>query len=206
MQDVSREANRASNKTLSLGRSGMTVVRALYGLHASVLVLSGCAGYSSQTYQAGDVGTVIETTRGEIISSRLVEIEGTSTGKGLGVGFLVGAVALGPLGAFVGTAVGHHIEKQSSSGEGIEYIVDVEDDRTITLVQDREPEEPALPDGTPILMQVSYLYTRVIPDPRTSGNEPVEPLPSDEWIDPDKLRPTATTELSSWFKTGGEPG
>ena len=63
--------------------------------------------------------------------------------------------------------------------EGIEYVLQMEDGRTVTLVQNRESEEQPLPDGTPVLVQVSGQYTRVIADPRA------ERIGGGDWVDPD---------------------
>ena len=53
----------------------------------------------------------------------------------------------------------------------------MDDGRTVTLVQNRAADEVPLADGTPVLVQVSGQYTRVIADPQPDGGG--------AWVDPD---------------------
>jgi hypothetical protein len=65
--------------------------------------------------------------------------------------------------------------------DGIEYVLQMDDGRTVTLVQNRADDEAPLPDGTPVLVQVSGQYTRVITDPRA------ERMGGADWVDPDTV-------------------
>jgi outer membrane lipoprotein SlyB len=152
------------------------VKRALTAL-AIVAVLAGCTTPTSSRYDSGDVGRTIETTPGAVISSRVVEISGDSRSVGPLAGGAAGAAATGLayggrgsgfaaiLGGLVGAGAGYLIESSARSREGIEYIVRMNDGRTVTLVQNRQKNEEPIADGTPVLVQISGRYTRVIPDP-----------------------------------------
>lgn len=174
---------------------------------ACVAVLSigvaGCANPSSQTYEAGDVGRTIETTRASVVSSRVVDIAGESDFKGPLAGGVIGASTAGLavqgsgaglaalLAGVVGAGVGYLAQQQFNNREGIEYILDMEDGRMVTLVQNRENEEQPLADGTPVLVQISGQYTRVVADPRPEGASGGSG--GSDWVDPD-LAPAAGPE------------
>lgn len=144
---------------------------------ALAALLAGCSAPTSQRYDSGDVGRPIETTQGAVVSSRVVEISGDTKHVGPIAGGAAGAAATGLayggrgsgwaaiLGGLVGAGAGYLIESSARSREGIEYIVRMNDGRTVTLVQNRQKEEQPLADGTPVLVQISGRYTRVIPDP-----------------------------------------
>jgi len=106
---------------------------------AGCLALSACATPDSDTYTSSDVGQTIETSQGRVLSSRPVEIK------------------------VVGAGIGYLAEKEIRSGEGIEYIVELEDGRVVTLVQNRADEEQPIPDGEPVLVQFGSQYTRIRP-------------------------------------------
>lgn len=139
--------------------------------------LAGCSAPTSQRYDSGDVGRPIETTQGAVVSSRVVEISGDTRNVGPIAGGAAGAAATGLayggrgsgwaaiLGGLIGAGAGYVIESSARSREGIEYIVRMNDGRTVTLVQNRQKEEQPIADGTPVLVQISGRYTRVIPDP-----------------------------------------
>lgn len=144
---------------------------------AVIVLLAGCSAPTSQRYDSGDVGRPIETTQGAVVSSRVVEISGDTRNVGPIAGGAAGAAATGLayggrgsgwaaiLGGLVGAGAGYLIESSARSREGIEYIVRMNDGRTVTLVQNRQKEEQPIVDGTPVLVQISGRYTRVIPDP-----------------------------------------
>ena len=85
------------------------------------------------------------------------------------------------IGGVLGAGAGYLAQKQLNNREGIEYVLQMDDGRTVTLVQNRAAEEVPLPDGTPVLVQVSGQYTRVIADPRA------ERVGGADWVDPDTL-------------------
>ena len=163
-------------------------------LLAGGLLLSGCSYPSSETYSAGDVGRTIETTEAQVISSRIVRVAGDTNAVGPLAGGALGAAGTGlvfdrglaaVIGSVVGAGAGYLAQQQASNREGVEYVLRMDDGRTVTLVQNRADEEQPLPDGTPVLVQISGQYTRVIADPRA------ERAPGADWTDPDALPPSA---------------
>ena len=151
-------------------------MRAVASVLVATVLLAGCSHPSGTTYEAGDVGRTIETTQASVVSSRFVKVAGEPNP---GIGPLAGG-ALGAsgsalafhgsglvavIGGVLGAGVGYLAQKQMNNREGIEYVLQMEDGRTVTLVQNRESEEQPLPDGTPVLVQVSGQYTRVMPIP-----------------------------------------
>jgi outer membrane lipoprotein SlyB len=164
-------------------------MRAVASLLIAGVVLAGCAHPSGTTYETGDVGRTIETAQGSVVSSRVVRVSGQTNAVGPVAGGALGAAGsalafqgsglVAVIGGVLGAGVGYLAQKQLNNREGIEYILQMDDGRTVTLVQNRESEEPPLPDGTPVLVQVSGQYTRVIADPRA------ERMGSPGWVDPD---------------------
>jgi outer membrane lipoprotein SlyB len=168
------------------------------------LSLAGCAHPSGSTYQAGDVGRTIETAQGSVISSRPVSISGDVNAVGPLAGGAAGAAGsalafsgggntglIAVLGGLLGAGIGYLSQQQLNNRDGIEYVLEMDDGRTVTLVQNRADDEAPLADGTPVLVQVSGQYTRVIADPRA------ERMAGGDWVDPD-------TAVKSG--TGGQPG
>jgi outer membrane lipoprotein SlyB len=166
------------------------------------LVLAGCTTSSSDTYSARDIGVPIETTQATVVASRMVEVKGEpgaigplaggaagATVAGVSIGSGSGSTIAAVLGGLLGAGAGYLAERQISSGEGIEYVLETEDGRTITLVQNREPEEQPLSDGTPVLIQVGSRYSRILPHPAADAD-----APAGGWINPDAEPPDQATE------------
>ena len=169
---------------------------AAYPLVAALL-LAGCANPSTTTYSARDVGQPIETTGGTVVSSRVVEIKGEGGSAGTIAGGAVGATTAGVsigsgsgstiaavLGGLLGAGLGYLAEERLRSREGLEYVVQMDDGRTVTVVQNREDDEQPIPNGTPVLVQQGAFYSRVMehPDLERGGGG---------WVDPDTLPPDA---------------
>jgi outer membrane lipoprotein SlyB len=186
-------------------------MRAVAGLLVASLVLAGCSHPSSTTYETGDVGRTIETAKASVVSSRVVDIAGDSNAVGPLAGGALGAAGSGlafssagstgliaVLGGLIGAGAGYLAQKQLNNREGIEYVLQMDDGRTVTLVQNRDSEEPPLPDGTPVLVQVSGQYTRVIADPRA------ERVGGADWVDPDTVPPEEGASIGA--APSGEPG
>jgi outer membrane lipoprotein SlyB len=164
-------------------------MRSVLIVPAIVLALGGCVSPSKNTYNAADVGRMIETTEGRVVSSRIVRVNedprgyGTAagaaigaTGAGLTIGSGSGSLVAALIGGIVGAGAGYLTEQQMRGREGIEYMVRTPDGRTRTLVQNREGSEEPIPAGAPVLIQYGGNYTRIIEKPR--GAE-------DSWQDPD---------------------
>ena len=185
-------------------------MRAVAGLAVASLQLAGCAHPSSTTYETGDVGRTIETAQGSIVSSRVVKIAGDTNAAGPLAGGALGAAGsalafqgsglVAVIGGVLGAGIGYLAQKQLNNREGIEYVLEMEDGRTVTLVQNRASNEAPLPDGTPVLVQVSGQYTRVMADPRA------ERVGGGAWVDPD-TRPAEEKATIGSSPTGesGEP-
>lgn len=172
---------------------------------ALALFAAGCADSSSTPYSAADVGQIIETAEGTVVSSQIVDIKGGKdpgyggaggTGGSMGGGSS-GNITLsggGPLGAVMalliggGAAMGYLGSDLARDEEGIEYMVRMDDGRIITLVQEREGEEPPIENGTPVLVQYGSEFTRIVPDPTAlKGTEILEVGPGGTWKNPDDL-------------------
>jgi outer membrane lipoprotein SlyB len=180
---------------------------------AAIIALSACTNSTSSTYSGRDVGQVIETTEGTVVSSRIVEVRGgenNNTGAlaGAAVGATTGAViakgqsasiAAGVIGGLIGAGAGYLIEESARSREGIEYVVQMDDGRVVTIVQNRDTEELPLQDGERVLVQYGSDYTRVIPSPvdtvggggggaggAGSGTAGQGGAPGSSWANPDE--------------------
>src|SRR5690606_16127410 len=166
-------------------------MRAVAPVLLGALLLTGCGHPSGTNYQAADVGRTIETAQASVVSSRLVKVAGESNMVGPVAGGALGASGsalafqgsglVAVIGGVLGAGMGYLAQRQMNNREGIEYVLEMDDGRTVTLVQNREDEERPLPDGTPVLVQVSGQYTRVIADPRA------ERMGGADWVDPDTL-------------------
>ncbi len=120
------------------------------GLIVAGLVTSGCAPQPVGGAYAGpgDYGRANYTETGTIVSSRPVlvrsdgrggavvgAVAGGAAGAALG-GDTGGSIAGGLAGALIGGILGSEIEKSSSAHEGIEYIIELDNGRTVTVLQD----------------------------------------------------------------------
>lgn len=147
------------------------------------VVTAGCANPTTNRYTAQDIGQIIETGEGTVLSSRIIDVEG---GENKGYGAIAGAALGGTtghtvagngsigglavvLGGLLGAGIGYLAEESIKSREGIEYLIRTSDGRTVTLVQNRDDDEQAIPDGSPVLVQYSNDYTRVVAMPANAG-------------------------------------
>jgi outer membrane lipoprotein SlyB len=174
--------------------------------------VAACSHPSSTTYGDKEVGQTIETAQGSVVSSRVVDVSGepgfVGAGAGAAVGASGGALAVnGPasllvaiVGGLVGAGIGYMAEKQIGDRDGIEYVLQMDDGRLVTLVQNREDGEEPLADGTPVLVQLNGQYTRVMAHPNA-----VDRNAGSGWVDPDTGRPSATGSGTS-PSAGAPPG
>jgi outer membrane lipoprotein SlyB len=176
-------------------------IRKVAAAAALALLAAGCANPTSSRYNSGDVGQIIETSEGTVLSSRIVEVKGgDNSGYGAVAGGAAGAttshVAIGNssasglvtiLGAVIGAGIGYLAEDSARSGEGIEYMIRLDDGRVVTLVQNREGEEAPIQGGTPVLVQYGNEYTRVVQKPAVlDGSPPGGAAPAGKWQNPDE--------------------
>jgi outer membrane lipoprotein SlyB len=158
----------------------------------AALLAASCTTPTSDTYTTSEVGRAAETTRGTVLASRPVEIRGEASPIGVGAGAIAGAAgtnvvggegALAVLGALLGAGLGYLAQGGLGNEDGLEYVVDLEDGRTVTVVQNRAEDEVPLPPGAQVLVQLGSSYERVLADPRprdaTGGGA------GDVWVDPD---------------------
>lgn len=196
---------------------------------AAGLVVAGCSTPTSSRYEGAEVGRPIETSRGTIVSGRVVDVIGETNPAGPVAGGVIGGAGVGLathnawaaiLGAVFGAGLGYATQQLANDREGIEYVVEMEDGRTVTLVQNRGDEEVPLRAGTAVLVQVSGTYSRVIPRTaptidRPDAGAPGVPSPAGApagaaslppasstapatgggWVDPDKAGTTTTTAV-----------
>ena len=150
----------------------MKILIAIIGL----ALITGCAqNISPQTYSVGSVGQVNRTVSGVIISTREVDVAGTSgigSTAGATTGAVVGSAAGGSNsrgnivgaigGAIVGGIAGSAIESNATKQKGMEYVVQTENGNLMTIVQGINPIFA-------VNQKVLILYgmpSRVIADPR----------------------------------------
>ena len=148
---------------------------------ALAVSVAACSHQTSSTYAADEVGPVIETSHGVVLSSRVVDIsgQGEESGYGAVLGGAGGATAgyalagssnayqvIGSiLGGIIGAGLGWAAEEGVDSRQGIEYVLRLDSGNEVTLIQNRASKENPLPVGTSVLIQRGSTYNRVIPSP-----------------------------------------
>lgn len=147
------------------------------------VAVSACTTSDDNTYSRRDVGQIIETTQGRVISSRNVEVQSENTPIGAAAGGAAGGVIGNTVGSgagntlatvagvLLGAGIGYLAERELRSNEGVEYLVEMEDGRTVTIVQNSE-EGIAIPDGSPVLIQFGAEYTRIVQIDESSVRRP----------------------------------
>ncbi len=125
-----------------------------------MLMAAGCANSRSSlpVYDSSQVGSVIKSQGGEIVSVRDVLIKAPSTNAGsTGMGARIGsaagrsaifggpAAAVGAAGAVVGEAIGGVAGARADDKVGEELTIAVEGGQTITIVQERS--DPPMAPG-----------------------------------------------------------
>lgn len=157
--------------------------------------VAACAQPSTTSYGEKEVGQTFETSQGSVVASRIVDVTGEPGYLGAGAGAAVGAAGgslavNGPasllvaiVGGLVGAGIGYMSEKQLSDRDGIEYVLQMDDGRVVTVVQNRDSDEEPLPDGTPVLVQLNGQYTRIMTHPSAVDRNPAGDPGG--WVDPD---------------------
>lgn len=145
---------------------------------ASVLVTGCTPDIGGQDYSVGDSGNFSETLYGTIVSMRPVSIDnrdpkdqgkpGTGASAGMATGAILGSqvgggrgrvVGLG-LGALGGAVAGNFIENKLSKQQGFEYTIKLDDGRTISVAQGKEP---TLSASQRVMVIIGSERTRVVP-------------------------------------------
>jgi outer membrane lipoprotein SlyB len=138
--------------------SSMRIKSWLLGFAAGGILAAsaGCVSKSNlPVYDSGQVGSVITSQRGEIVSVRDVLIKAPSQSAGsTGMGARIGSAAgrsgilggpsaiVGAVGAVVGEAAGAVVGAAADNKMGEEITVLVEGGQTITIVQERGDGPP----------------------------------------------------------------
>ena len=177
---------------------------------ALVYFLAACGSPTKDVYNVSEVGQIQEVLEGRIVESRFIDIDAKDSGNGMAAGGLAGGLSslvfvsggFGLVAFLLGTAVGavagYVAEDVVTDRDGVEYILSLDDGRTVTVIQNRGDEDQPLPPGTEIFLQFGSNYTRVIERPK---NMPVPWNNPDAWINPDELPP----ELESNGGAGPTP-
>ena len=150
-------SQRSQSAQFMSARPMTTLTAMAFGLCA-ILLTAGCAtlGPQSQNTVAGEeVGRTATVKRGSLVSLREVELEGTSSGVGVGAGAIAGGIGgsflgggdraniLGALGgALIGGIAGLAAEEAVTGGKGVELLIELDSGRTVAVVQGIDPDRP----------------------------------------------------------------
>ncbi len=165
---------------------------------AAALAVAGCSTPNTNTYNVQDVGRVIDTSGGTVVTSRIVDVSGGDENSGAGAvaggvaGASVGGLTVGSgngsvlaavIGGLIGAGAGYLAEDSIRSREGIEYVIRTDDGQIVTVVQNRDNEEEPLPADSRVLLQYGADYTRVVELP--SELRPAAGGGGQDWQNPD---------------------
>src|SRR5687768_5020380 len=128
----------------ALAAEGGSMRKRQIGVPLALVLLASCAHPASETYLASELGQTVEIGTGTVLSSRPVRVQGESNLVGPASGAVLGAAttslgsgndALAVIGGVIGAGLGYLGQLGIGNREGIEYLVELEDGRTVTLVQ-----------------------------------------------------------------------
>ena len=154
---------------------------------AVALVLSACATSNPNVvpvYQAQRVSHVYDAT---VLAVRPVTIDGSQSGVGAGAGAIVGGIAgsaigggngaaiAAVLGAVVGGVAGNAIERDSTTQNGVEIIVQMRDGQRRAVIQGVTGD--AWAPGDPVILIVSGGNARIARAPQATP-VPTYPAPA----------------------------
>jgi outer membrane lipoprotein SlyB len=151
----------------------------------ALVMLASCANPSQNTYNDIDVGHNAIILFGTVVSARQVDIKGTNTGGGAGVGALAGGVAgstigngngsiIGLLGgAIIGGVAVAMTEQALKDRQGIEYIITfAQTGQTQSIVQNIAKTDQPIAEGECVMVQMNGHYQRVLAAKDDSQCEP----------------------------------
>ena len=135
--------------------SGMKRIPVLFGVTLALGVLvsfGGCAtpGASGSSYPRYETRTAYDVEYGEVVATRIVEIEGDASYIGVWGGAEVGRAAgstvadgdtgrvARALGGVAGAVAGEAIEKKITAEDGLEITVRLDSSNTIAVVQEQD--------------------------------------------------------------------
>ena len=140
----------------------------------------GCVDKKSSIYNPEEVGIIMETTQGTIVTSRKIVIAGLKQDSqywGAAIGAtLAGASTYGLTGGdnvleeaaiiisvISGALAGTAIDEMRNKSDGIEYTINISNGDTIVIVQAVSDESDIIPDGSRINIVRSHDgYVRVV--------------------------------------------
>mgnify|MGYP002823425309 CR=1 FL=1 len=136
---------------------------------------AACASPSSESvYQGSEVGRQTNVQFGQVVSSRPIEVQGEPTGFGGIVGGVLGGIGGSGIGggtgrdlaaaggAALGALLGNYAEQQISNRQGVEYLIVLENGRSVTVSQTLNSGDPVFQPGTRVVVQESRGYQRVL--------------------------------------------
>jgi outer membrane lipoprotein SlyB len=139
-----------------------------------LLLLSACAPVHGQNkYNFSEAGQVTELEYGKVIRVREVAVAGRNTGLGMTTGMVAGSAAgyhvgsgngqiAGLLaGMIIGGVAGHIAEQEMQNYRGYEYVIRMENKKTISVVQNQQPGDKVFQKGDKVMVQTSGAYQRV---------------------------------------------
>ena len=140
----------------------------------------GCVDKKSSIYNPEEVGIIMETTQGTIVTSRKIVIAGLKKDSqywGAAIGAtLAGATTYGLTGGdnvleeaaiiisvISGALAGTAIDEMRNKSDGIEYTIKISNGNTIVIVQAVYDEADIIPDGSRInIVRSNDGYVRVV--------------------------------------------
>lgn len=167
------------------GFRGSTIVKPQKAFAVAFAVLAtalaGCAtGLGANTYDRGSVGAVARVEEGTIVSTRPIQIEGSSQGAKVGTlaGAAIGGIAgseigggakantVGAIGgAILGGVLGNAVGNSATAQTGYAYTIRLRSGELVSIAQ---AGDYLIPNGTPVLIEYGA-RARVIPQNSSIG-------------------------------------
>jgi len=139
-----------------------------------LLTITGCiSGKGGKDYSRSQTRGEASVRIGTIIDINQTEIDGTRTGIGAAAGTVIGAIAskgdrtnwkgdlAATIGGLLGGIIGQSAEQFTTKKKGIELIIDLGDDKLVSVVQ--EDDGTAFKKGDRVRLTNSSGDTRVVP-------------------------------------------
>lgn len=131
----------------------MKIYRFLIVTFYLVLLTACTPDISPDRYDAEKLGRAQQVEYGQIVKTNVVEVASRNDGTGSLLGAAAGATAgsviggstqvniLGALGgAAIGGITGHAIGKRTGNQKGIQYIVHLDNGKTVSIIQGNDPQ------------------------------------------------------------------
>jgi outer membrane lipoprotein SlyB len=141
----------------------------------SALFLSGCETMSQDVYDYREAGQSVIVEFGTVVDVRQIKIKGPNSGAGAVTGAVAGG-ALGSqvgsgdgqgaamiVGAVAGLAAGAVAEQALQDKTGRDFVIVLQNGKTITVSQYFKKDEPIIKQGQRVMVQTSGSYQRVLP-------------------------------------------